>query len=294
MYFSFPKQKEKYQKKVLFVPRMIQSLNQHAAARVLARRVANSFEIIIQHDLVDRLKGADTMSKVYQATHVGKVRKNNEDAIIYIEPEIFAVADGMGGQAAGEVASNMLIDTIKNFLPTIPEPLNEDILQKAILKANAAILREAEKNPQYQGMGTTATILHIYNRRAYFAHVGDSRLYRLRNKNFEQITQDHSYVEELVRAGEITEAEARVHPMKNVLTQAVGVVEKISVDTANFPVENGDIFLLCTDGLTNMVDDKTISEILSSSENPAEILIKTALDNGGTDNVSVIVVGVDK
>ena len=233
------------------------------------------------------------MSKVYQATHVGKVRTNNEDALIYIEPEIYVVADGMGGQAAGEIASNILIDTVKNFLPAIPEPLNEDILKKAILKSNAAILRAAENNPGYRGMGTTATILHIYNRRAYYAHVGDSRLYRLRDKKFEQITKDHSYVEELVRHGEITEAEARVHPMKNVLTQAVGVVEEISVDTASFSVESGDIFLLCTDGLTNMVDDKTIAEILMTGENPAESLIENALKNGGNDNVSVIVVGVD-
>ena len=233
------------------------------------------------------------MSKVYQATHVGKVRKNNEDALIFIEPETFVVADGMGGQAAGEVASQMLIDTVKNFLPTVPEPQNEDILKKAILKANAAILREAKNNPNYQGMGTTATILHIYDRRAYYAHVGDSRLYRLRNKIFEQITQDHSYVEELVRAGEITEAEARVHPMKNFLTQAVGAVEEVEVDTASFTVESGDIFLLCTDGLTNMVDDDAIAEILITSSNPAETLIQSALDNGGIDNVSVIVVGVD-
>lgn len=234
------------------------------------------------------------MSKVYQATHVGKVRKNNEDALIYIEPEIYVVADGMGGQAAGEVASKMLIDTVKNFLPNVPEPLNEDILKKAILKSNAAILREADKNPNYHGMGTTATILHIYNRRAYYAHVGDSRIYRLRNKNFEQITQDHSYVEDLVRRGEITEDEAKVHPMKNILTQAVGVVEEISVDTASFSVAEGDIFLLCTDGLTNMVDDKTIAEILMTNSNPAESLIQAALNNGGNDNVTVIVVGVDK
>ena len=233
------------------------------------------------------------MSKVYQATHVGKVRKNNEDALIFIEPEIFVVADGMGGQAAGEIASRILIDTVKNFLPTIPEPLNEDILKKAILKSNAAILREAAKNPNYRGMGTTATILHLYNRRAYYAHVGDSRLYRLRNKNFEQITQDHSYVENLVRKGEITPAEARVHPMKNILTQAVGAVQEITVDTASFSIEAGDIFLLCTDGLTNMVEDKKIAEILLTAENPAESLIQAALENGGLDNVSVIVVGVE-
>lgn len=233
------------------------------------------------------------MSKVYQATHVGKVRKNNEDALIFIEPEIFAVADGMGGQAAGEIASRILIDTVKNFLPVIPEPLSEDILKKAILKSNAAILREAAKNPNYRGMGTTATILHIYNRRAYYAHVGDSRLYRLRNKNFEQITQDHSYVETLVRKGEITHAEARVHPMKNILTQAVGAVEELFVDTASFSIDAGDIFLLCTDGLTNMVEDKNIAEILLTAENPAESLIEAALNNGGLDNVSVMVIGVD-
>lgn len=233
------------------------------------------------------------MSKVYQATHVGKVRKNNEDALIFIEPETFVIADGMGGQAAGEVASKMLIDIAKNFLESVPAPHHEDILKKAILKANAAILREAENNPNYRGMGTTATILHIYNRRAYYAHVGDSRLYRLRNKILEQITQDHSYVEDLVRAGEITAAEARVHPMKNVLTQAVGAVEEVEVDTASFSVQNGDIFLLCTDGLTNMVDDNAIAEILLTSTDPAENLIQAALDNGGQDNVSVIVVGVD-
>ena len=233
------------------------------------------------------------MSKVYQATHVGKVRKNNEDALIFIEPETFIVADGMGGQAAGEIASQMLIDTVKNFLPAVPEPWSEDILKKAILKSNAAILREAAKNSNYRGMGTTATILHIYNRRAYYAHVGDSRLYRLKNKNLEQITQDHSYVENLVRKGEITAEEARNHPMKNILTQAVGAVENILVDTASFTVNAGDTFLLCTDGLTNMLEDKEIAEILLTSENPAENLVQAALNNGGLDNVSVIVVGVD-
>ena len=233
------------------------------------------------------------MSKVYQATHVGKVRKNNEDALIFIEPETFAVADGMGGQAAGEVASKILIDTAKNFLPTVPEPHNEDILKKVIMKSNAAILREAANNPEYKGMGTTATILHIYKDRAYYAHVGDSRIYRLKNNILEQITQDHSYVENLVRKGEITPSEARVHPMKNFLTQAVGAVPEVEVDTASFSVNIGDIFLLCTDGLTNMVDDKKITEILLSSENPAEKLIQAALDNGGADNVSVIVVEVE-
>ena len=233
------------------------------------------------------------MSKIYRATHVGNVRKNNEDALIVIEPETFVVADGMGGQAAGEVASQMLVETVKNFLPLVPEPWSEEILKKSIIESNAAILKKARENPQLQGMGTTATILHLYQSQAHFAHIGDSRLYRLRNLIFEQITEDDSYVETLVRSGNITPEEAQVHPMKNVLTQAVGAVDDIEVETGSFSVERGDIYLLCTDGLTNMVSDFDIGKILLESENPADDLIQAALDGGGHDNISVIVVKVE-
>ena len=232
------------------------------------------------------------MAKIFQATHVGKVRHNNEDSLIVIEPETFVVADGMGGAQAGEVASQTLVETVKDFLSKTP-PLNEQILSQAILLANDKILTLARQNPNYLGMGTTATILSLDDGKAYFAHVGDSRIYRLRNNSLTQMTEDHSYVESLVRRGEITPEEARVHPMKNVLTQAVGVVENISVDTANFPVESGDTFLLCTDGLTNMVDDENIAKILQSASNPADALIEAALKAGGRDNISVIVVGVE-
>jgi len=231
--------------------------------------------------------------KIYQCTNVGKVRKNNEDALLVTDPNIFVAADGMGGAAAGEVASGLLIDTVKNFLSPIPEPLDEKILAKSILKASAAILNEVYKNPALKGMGTTATILHLYNNQAYFAHVGDSRLYRLKkNLAFEQITIDHSYVEELVRRGEITPEQARVHPMKNILTQAVGAMDNIEVDTGSFTVDGDEIFLLCTDGLTNMVEDADIEKILLTSDNPAEDLIQAALDNGGHDNVTAVVVNV--
>ena len=232
------------------------------------------------------------MSKIYQATHVGKIRKNNEDALIVIEPETFVVADGMGGAAAGEIASQMLVETVKNFLPLTPEPWSEEILKQSILKANSAILKKAQENSELQGMGTTATILHLYQGQANFAHIGDSRLYRMRNLVFEQITEDHSYVETLVRSGELTPEQARVHPMKNILTQAVGAVEDIEVETGNFSVAEGDIYLLCTDGLTNMVEDFDIGKILIESENPADDLIQAALENGGHDNISVIVVRV--
>ena len=233
------------------------------------------------------------MAKVFQATHVGKVRHNNEDSLIDIEPGTFVVADGMGGQAAGEIASQMLVETVKNFLSKTSAPWNEKILSQAIFLANKAILNLARQNQEYQGMGTTATILYLNGGQAYFAHVGDSRLYRLRNNFFKQITEDHSYVETLVRSGELTPEQARVHPMKNVLTQAVGAIDEIYIDAANFPVEFGDIFLLCTDGLTNMVDDETIAKILQTAPNPADALIEAALAAGGKDNVSVIVVFAD-
>lgn len=233
------------------------------------------------------------MAKIFKATHVGKVRQNNEDSLIVIEPETFVVADGMGGASAGEVASQMLVEVVKTFLSKTAAPWDENVLAQAILLANDKILNLARRNDEYNGMGTTATILSLNGTQAYFAHVGDSRLYLLRNKILRQITEDHSYVETLVRRGEITEEEARNHPMKNVLIQAVGVVPEIHVDVANFTTAKGDIFLLCTDGLTNMVDDATIAEILQTASEPADALIEAALQFGGKDNVTVIVAGVD-
>ena len=233
------------------------------------------------------------MAKIFQATHVGKVRYNNEDSLIVIEPKTFVVADGMGGASAGEIASQMLVETVKNFLSKNPKPWDEKILSQAILLANDKILNTARRHEEYHGMGTTATVLSLDGNTAYFAHVGDSRIYLLRNNFFQQVTQDHSYVETLVRRGELTAEEARVHPMKNVLTQAVGAIPEIQIDADNFPVQSGDIFLLCTDGLTNMVDDELILKILLSASNPADALIDAALNAGGRDNVSVIVAGVD-
>ena len=233
------------------------------------------------------------MAKIFQATHVGKVRYNNEDSLIVIEPETFVVADGMGGASAGEVASQMLVETVKNFLSKTPKPWDENILAQTILLANDKILNTARRHEEYHGMGTTATILSLDGGQAYFAHVGDSRLYLLRNNFFQQVTEDHSYVETLVKRGELTAEEARFHPMKNVLTQAVGAMANLQIDKANFPVERGDVFLLCTDGLTNMVEDELIVKILKTAHNPAESLIEAALNAGGRDNISVIVAGVD-
>lgn len=235
------------------------------------------------------------MSKIFQATDVGKVRYNNEDSLAVIEPETFVVADGMGGQAAGEIASQMLVSTVQKFLSETFQTWDENILTQAILKSNDEILKTAKSDEKYRGMGTTATVLHLENGRAFYAHIGDSRIYLLRKNNLEQITQDHSYVETLVRNGKITPEEAKRHPMKNVLVQAVGAMLNLSVDAGNFFVESGDIFLLCTDGLTNMVDNEHIKKILleHAEKNPAVELTNAALENGGRDNISVIVVECD-
>ncbi len=233
------------------------------------------------------------MAKVFQATHVGKIRRNNEDSLTVIEPQTFVVADGMGGAQAGEVASQLLVEVVKIVLAEIPAPWDEKILSRAILAANEKILDTARQNAEYRGMGTTATILSLNGAQGYFAHVGDSRLYLLRSGTLRQLTEDHSYVETLVRRGELSAEAARTHPMKNVLTQAVGAMDDIQVDAGNFPVQGGDIFLLCTDGLTNMVNDATIAKILQNAENPAGVLIDAALAAGGRDNVTVIVAGVD-
>ena len=246
--------------------------------------------------------GVKNLSKYYQATHVGLVRKQNEDSIAVIEPETFVIADGMGGQNAGEVASQMLIETLRNELQAQSLPWNENTLKAAILKANELIYKEAQENSEHEGMGTTATILHVAEPRetqpqittqmAYYAHVGDSRIYKLEKDNLKQITLDHSYVEDLVRRGKITAEEAKLHPMKNMLTQAVGALPEISIDCGSFKVKSSDIFLLCTDGLTNMVDNSEIVNILQTAENPADQLIEAALSHGGRDNISVIVVGI--
>ena len=233
------------------------------------------------------------MAKIFQATNVGKVRYNNEDALKVIEPQTYVVADGMGGAQAGEVASQMLIETVESFLSKTPRPWYENILAQSILLANDKILNEARRHEEYHGMGTTATILSLDGMTAHFAHVGDSRLYLLRGDEFRQITEDHSYVETLVRRGELTAEQARLHPMKNVLTQAVGAMTNLHIDAGNFTAQSGDKFLLCTDGLTNMVEDAEIKKILQTAAQPAEALIEAALEFGGKDNITVIVAGVD-
>ena len=167
----------------------------------------------------------------------------------------------------------------------------EIILQKAISKANKDIRELSHQNPDMEGMGTTIVAATIYGKYMKVANVGDSRLYIINGKKIKQITRDHSYVEDLVEQGEITEAEARIHPRRNLLTRAVGIETELVVDTGSFPLEAGDVLLLATDGLTKLVSDPEIVMLLrSGAADPAAELIRAALAAGGTDNITAIVV----
>lgn len=235
------------------------------------------------------------MIQVYEATDAGRIRPSNEDSVTVFEPFVFVVADGMGGEAAGEVASKMLTDFVRDKLEG-KNAISEADLKQAILGANQAILASASANAAYHGMGTTATILHIgsYEQSACWAHVGDSRLYVIRNgkKELEQVTKDHSYVEELVEQGSITAEEARNHPQRNLLLRAVGVNGELKVDTGYLDVKAGDVFLLATDGLMKLVSDSQIAEVLlkNKQNNPAQELVDLALNAGGSDNITAVVV----
>ncbi|BAL83466.1 putative protein phosphatase [Selenomonas ruminantium subsp. lactilytica TAM6421] len=235
------------------------------------------------------------MQQVYKATDVGLVRKGNEDNLAVFDA-VYAVADGMGGEAAGEVASQMLVDTVRQELSG-RENIDAGAMQAAILSANDAIRHYVGEHPGCEGMGTTATLLHIDEGkgRAYWAHVGDSRLYLLRpgQAQLEQLTQDHSYVEDLVREGTITREEAKRHPQRNMLTRAVGAMENLLVDTGELAVAQGDTLLLATDGLMKHMTDEEITRLLQQgAADPAQILVQTALNAGGRDNVTVVVVSL--
>lgn len=230
------------------------------------------------------------MIEVCQATDVGKVRPNNEDNLACIFPQLYVIADGMGGHAAGELASSIVVQTAREkVLPD--EPIDEMILKAIILQANEAILEKVRQDQALAGMGSTATLLHIDGDMGYWAHVGDSRLYLCRADELRQVTRDHSLVSSLVESGSITLEEARVHPQRNVITRAVGVERDLQVDTGSFSLEAGDVLLLCSDGLTSVMENDEIRDVLISStvQDKATVLIERALAAESRDNISAIV-----
>ena len=222
---------------------------------------------------------------------VGLVRGHNEDSFLVRAP-LFAVCDGMGGHAAGEVASRIAVETIAE---RAPEHADEILLGAAVEAANEAVLEGSLSGKGKPGMGCTATCVYVENNLMSVAHVGDSRVYLLHGGILVRITHDHSYVEELVDAGEITADEARVHPSRSIITRALGSDPDMYADHFTLDVSTGDRIIICSDGLSSMVPDKQIEELAVSSVTPqaaADTLVSAALTAGGHDNVTVLVVDV--
>jgi protein phosphatase len=226
-------------------------------------------------------------------THVGLVRSGNEDAYL-VAPPLFAVADGLGGHQAGEVASSIAIDTLLEAAPRVAEA---KALGRAVRQANSAVISAAEQGRGRSGMGTTLTAVMIDGTRLAVAHVGDSRAYLLHYGELQQLTDDHSLVADLVRQGRLTSEESRVHPNRSVITRALGSDPDMLADTFEAEAADGDRLLLATDGLTSMVPDDEIARMLAAAPTPDDAvasLIDAALDAGGNDNVTVVVADIGR
>ncbi|NLN17922.1 MAG: Stp1/IreP family PP2C-type Ser/Thr phosphatase [Firmicutes bacterium] len=224
-------------------------------------------------------------------THAGRVREKNEDAY-YAIPPLLAVADGMGGHAAGEIASHLAVNTLATW-SSWDDP--ETDLWQCIQQANAAIYQYAHSKHVREGMGTTLTAVHLSQETLYWAHVGDSRLYVMRDGDLMLQTQDHSVVAELQRSGNLTESEARLHPHRNVLTRALGIDETVDIDRGSLQLRHGDRILLCTDGLHGCLSEEHIAHILAETDQPqlaVTNLIRQANQNGGPDNITAIVADI--
>jgi len=243
------------------------------------------------------------------ATDPGRKRANNEDAFLVLENvRLFAVADGVGGREGGEIASALAVDTLRETLPdllgssdrTPPAGVSADgsrepgALRNAVSLANRRILETVQQRPELSGMGTTLTALLLSGPAAHFIHAGDSRVYLLRSGKFRQLSDDHSLVAEQVRAGVMTKEQARRSTHRHVITRALGVQEEVAPDLWKEPVKAGDVYLLCSDGLTEMVQDKRIAAVLKKAE-PVEAvkqLIAAANEAGGVDNITAVVIKV--
>ena len=228
-------------------------------------------------------------------SEVGLHRSGNEDSAL-INGVLIAVADGMGGHAGVEVASKVAISTLAQILPLLnndemdPESL-EDFLLNAILEVDDEIKLTAEANDRLSGMGTTLTAIALYRNKAYVLHTGDSRAYRLRGKEFTQLTKDHSVVQELIDAGTITEAEAAVHPQRSVLTNVLMGLGNITPLLVQYDVKAGDKFLLCSDGLTNVISNAELHKKITE-EDALSNLISLTYERGAPDNVTVVIAEV--
>lgn len=232
-------------------------------------------------------------------TDPGLIRSVNQDAY-YIDPDgrFFIVADGMGGHAGGQEASRIATEAIQRHLAAhwLTDESAAALLETALLKANQAILQDQSSHPERSDMGTTAVVLIVRDEQFWCAHIGDSRLYRLRGPKIEQITEDHTWVAKAMKGGDITPEQARQHPWRHVLSQCLGREDLRQMDIQPVDVQTGDRLLLCSDGLTEELSDHSIASHLKSiraSEKAAIALINAAKDKGGRDNITVVIVTID-
>lgn len=238
--------------------------------------------------------------KAFSITDIGERRRINQDYVfcsesaIGILPNLFIVADGMGGHNAGDYASRYCVEFFKQQIEEneIDSPIT--LIEAAIRETNIALRKRAQEQTELEGMGTTLVTATIFDKEMYVANVGDSRLYVI-GTEMKQVTEDHSLVEAMVKTGELNRCEARVHPNKNIITRAIGANITVEPDFFEVNLEAGDTVLMCSDGLTNMLEDETIERIIRENEDPelaAETLVKCANENGGKDNIAIIIIKV--
>lgn len=237
--------------------------------------------------------------RIYSATDVGQKRKMNQDYVFVSEeavgnlPNLFVVADGMGGHNAGDFASSHAVEILVDEIRKDADYNPVKVIRHAIETANTEIIEQAQKDENLRGMGTTMVVSTIVGQYAYVANIGDSRLYIVQ-KQIQQITRDHSLVQEMVRLGELNAEEARNHPDKNIITRALGAEKTVDIDFFDLKLEAGDTILMCSDGLSNMVEDWKMEEIILSPDmelkQKGDALIKEANLNGGKDNIAIILI----
>lgn len=237
--------------------------------------------------------------RIYSATDVGQKRKMNQDYVFASAdpvgnlPNLFVVADGMGGHNAGDYASSHAVGIVVEEIREDADFNPVKVIRHAIESANTEIITQAQKDEKLRGMGTTMVAATIVGHYAYVANVGDSRLY-VAGEQIQQITKDHSLVQEMVRMGELNAEEARNHPDKNIITRALGAERTVDVDFFDLKLEPGNVVLMCSDGLSNMVEDDRIGEIISDTERDlqerGQALISEANRNGGKDNIAIVLI----
>lgn len=234
--------------------------------------------------------------KTFSKIDIGRRRNTNQDFAFVSDkplgnlPNLLVIADGMGGHKAGDFASRYAVESLVEAIESSAETTPEMIFQNAIQFANQKLFEASKQDARLEGMGTTMVVATVVDRTLYFANIGDSRMYLL-NKDIKQLSKDHSFVQEMVRLGGINVEDAKHHPDKNLITRAVGVREKVEMDFFEYRLKKSDMLLMCTDGLSNMVEDEEIFRIVKSSRDiveAVETLVERANENGGNDNIGVI------